>query len=116
MKNANLSGINIDWSIQELQNLLAENHSASSDADIKHFTSISTCLGPLLKALNWRGELRHVLEAMPHFESVETINDIRNILVRLNYDSKAQACALSDLRKRTFLVFMSVAATISTRY
>ncbi len=43
------------------------------------------CLPPLLDALGWRGEARHLIESLPHFEEVEALDDLRAVLARLNY-------------------------------
>jgi ATP-binding cassette subfamily C protein/ATP-binding cassette subfamily C protein LapB len=42
------------------------------------------CLIPLLNAFGWRGDPRHVAEAVPHFDSEFDIESIRNILANLN--------------------------------
>ncbi|MEM7620440.1 MAG: ATP-binding cassette domain-containing protein [Pseudomonadota bacterium] len=94
------SGINLEWNIKQLQGLLAENYQANLDDKQTQFTLASSCLGPLLKALNWKGELRYILEAMPHFDPVNSINDLRSILVRLDYNTQPQKCSLATLRKR----------------
>lgn len=94
--------INIDWSVLQLQNLLAESHQNSSNTAPPSLTPASACLGPLLKALNWRGELRDVLEAMPHLEDVTALEDVLSILVRLDYTSTAKKCTLLELSAKSF--------------
>ncbi len=45
------------------------------------------CLDPLLMALGWNGVERHLFEALPHFDNIETIEDLRAVLVRLNFST-----------------------------
>lgn len=45
------------------------------------------CLLPLLRALKWDGLERHLFEALPHLEAVETIFDLRSVLTRLNFQT-----------------------------
>lgn len=55
------------------------------------------CLKPLLDALGWRGEERHLLESLPHFDSVEDIDSLRSVLARLNYETTKRRARLGDL-------------------
>ena len=55
------------------------------------------CLKPLLDALGWRGEERHLLESLPHFDNVEDIDSLRSVLARLNYETTARRARLCDL-------------------
>lgn len=48
-------------------------------------TAPERCLAPLLTALNWSGELRQLREALPHFDRVDTLEDLRSVLARLHY-------------------------------
>ncbi len=55
------------------------------------------CLMPLLEKLGWRGEARHLAEALPHFIDDLDLDDVRVILSNLNYGSQAQTVRLRDL-------------------
>ena len=55
------------------------------------------CLKPLLDALGWRGEERHLLESLPHFDCVDDIETLRSVLARLNYDTTTRKARLADL-------------------
>jgi len=46
------------------------------------------CLLPLLNTLGWNGMERHLFEALPHLEGIQTTYDLRAILTRLNYNSQ----------------------------
>mgnify|MGYP003119214563 FL=1 len=69
--------------------------------DMDHFvggTSAGACLMPLLTKLGWRGEARHLVEALPHFVDDLDFDDVRTILSNLNYATTARSMRLSDLR------------------
>ncbi|MBT6096718.1 MAG: ATP-binding cassette domain-containing protein, partial [Rhodospirillaceae bacterium] len=57
-------------------------------AGLKDATDLSNCVLPLLEALNWRGDPRHVAEALPHFINNIDITAFRNILATLHYESR----------------------------
>jgi len=42
------------------------------------------CLVPLLREMRWQGNDRLLFEAMPHFDRVETLQELRTVLTRLN--------------------------------
>ncbi len=45
----------------------------------------ANCLMPLLNALGWRGNARHVAEAIPHFSCDLDLSDLIAVLANLNY-------------------------------
>lgn len=57
----------------------------------------ASCLIPLLNAIGWRGEPRHVSEAVPHFAGDLDLDGFRNVLANLNYDSEAHRVRQSDI-------------------
>ncbi len=57
----------------------------------------ASCLIPLLNAVGWRGEPRHVSEAIPHFAGDLDLDGFRNVLANLNYDSEAHRARQSDI-------------------
>lgn len=62
-------------------------------------TRAGRCLKPLLDALGWRGEERHLFESLPHFDRVQDIETLRSVLARLNYETvqrRARLCDLTD--------------------
>ena len=58
----------------------------------------SRCLRPLLSALNWAGEERHLLEALPHFDSIRDPEALRAVLQRLGYKTFERSVSLKTLR------------------
>ncbi len=57
------------------------------------------CLGPLLEALGWRGEARHLIEAMPHLETLQSLNEFRLVLHRLGFRSTVETLSATDLER-----------------
>lgn len=51
-------------------------------------TPAERCLVPLLREMNWQGNDRLLFEALPHFDRIETIEDFRIVLNRINVSSK----------------------------
>lgn len=56
------------------------------------------CLLPLLDQLGWRGEARHLAEALPHFINDLDLDDVRTILSNLNFATTAHQIKLRELR------------------
>jgi len=61
-------------------------------------SAAGACLMPLLDKLGWRGEARHLAEALPHFVDELDLDDVRIILSNLNYISTARSLRLCDLK------------------
>jgi ATP-binding cassette, subfamily C, bacterial LapB len=64
-------------------------------------TGPGACLVPLLTAMNWPGNSRHLFEALPHLQSVEDIAALRAVLVKLNIATEPVAAAAKPLSKRS---------------
>ncbi len=77
-------------------------HAESALAALKEATDISNCLLPLLRALNWRGDPRHIAEALPHFTNALDITSFRNVMATLHYQSRPVALKLSSIDTRLF--------------
>lgn len=70
--------------------------------DMENFQGTSpaaACLRPVLDKLGWRGEARHLAEALPHFIDDLDLDDLRTILSNLNFATRAQRIRLKDLRE-----------------
>jgi len=63
-------------------------------------SDFAACLMPLLNALGWRGSLRHLVEAMPHFANTLDLVGVRNVLAALNYQSRAAKITLPEIDPR----------------
>ncbi|MFV2035292.1 MAG: peptidase domain-containing ABC transporter, partial [Halocynthiibacter sp.] len=64
---------------------------------IDQTTPAGAFLEPLLAALEWNGESRHLFEALPHFDRIEGIETLRAVLSRLNIDTPPRKTSLADL-------------------
>ncbi len=77
-------------------------HEYAALASLKDATDLSNCLLPLLEAMNWRGDPRHVAEALPHFTNALDITSMRNILATLHFQSRPLKTKLSSIDQRLF--------------
>ncbi len=77
-------------------------HDEPALASLKEATDLSNCLMKLLSALNWRGDKRHVAEALPHFTNQLDITSFRNIMATLHYQSRPVKLRLSGIDARLF--------------
>lgn len=68
----------------------------------------ANCLLPLLRALNWHGDLRHVAEALPHFADTLDLMGLRNSMANLHYQSRQVPQRLDEIDARALpLLFVS---------
>lgn len=58
------------------------------------------CLTPLLSALGWRGETRHLIEILPHCADDLDLQDIRNILATADFRSRPLRTSITALDAR----------------
>ena len=58
------------------------------------------CLAPLLHALGWRGDTRHLIEILPHCANDIDLNDLRNVLATVDYKSRPIRMRMADLDSR----------------
>ena len=77
-------------------------HADKELAALKEATDISNCLMPLLRALNWRGDPRHIAEALPHFTNQLDVTSFRNILATLHFQSRPVNLKLSNVDHRLY--------------
>ncbi len=87
---------------RQLRNLTDELNAASSRNGCQAAPGIRSapaeeCLVPLLKELNWQGSDRLLFEALPHFDRIETFQNLRMVLNRLNVKTVPFRMAASAL-------------------
>ncbi len=56
--------------------------------DIAQLSPYAACLLPLLDSLGWSSFSRELIEALPHFSNDFDIVELRNVLIRLGYESE----------------------------
>lgn len=81
---------------ERYQQRLAQNaiggFSAASD--------FAACLLPLLKALKWKGNPRHIAESLPYFANDLDLTGFRNVMATLNYTSRPEPTLLGAIDPR----------------
>lgn len=55
------------------------------------------CLEPLLEEAGWRGDVRQIIEALPHLERLQSVNDVRLVLHRLGYRSSIDLLRVEEI-------------------
>jgi len=74
---------------RQWQDLTSEVAGASSQQGLlglpeEGATAAERCLVPLLREMRWQGNDRLLFEALPHFDRIETFQNLRTVLNRLN--------------------------------
>ena len=69
-------------------------------AEAAKSTDFGACLIPLLTALKWRGDPRHVAEALPHFVDTLDLTGFRNVMANLNFSSRPGEMNLMEIDVR----------------
>jgi ATP-binding cassette subfamily C protein LapB len=71
-------------------------------ASLRDQTDLSNCLLPLLESLNWRGDPRHIAEAVPHFVDSIDVTSFRNIMATLHFESRPLEIRLHKIDPRLY--------------
>ncbi|WP_298962915.1 ATP-binding cassette domain-containing protein [uncultured Roseibium sp.] len=92
---------------RQWQDLSAELSSATkqeyqSGSTRKGAPAAENCLVPLLREMRWQGNDRLLFEALPHFDKIETIQDLRVVLNRLNVNTVLYKGSAKDLSQSQF--------------
>lgn len=67
--------------------------------DRKLANAFECCVKPLLIALNWSGESRHLIEAHPHASSIQDICQFAAVMVKLGFNVRLYNDSLTKLQK-----------------
>lgn len=93
--NTLLEGANtIQHSLHKIYN--AYDRKDKTDEDL---SAAAACIDPLLKLLEWVGSTRQLKEVMPHFDTLHTVEDLRSLLVRLNYKTNKRQISANKITK-----------------
>lgn len=63
-------------------------------------SEFTNLLLPLVKALEWPGTYRNLVEALPHFSETLDLTGFRNVMARLRYKSEPLDISLTEIDKR----------------
>ena len=84
-----------------IQHSLAKVYNAYGRADNnwvdKQLSPAANCIGPLLNLLEWVGSARQLKEVMPHFDTLHTVDDLRSLLVRINYKTQKKDLSVNQI-------------------
>jgi ATP-binding cassette subfamily C protein/ATP-binding cassette subfamily C protein LapB len=73
--------------------------SSFQDGGADALSQYAHCVIPLLNALGWRGDHRHVAEAVPHFTDNLDLDGFRAVMANLNYALKPVSTRLDRLAR-----------------
>lgn len=89
------------WSVPRRADVLTDDHVLSGSlGGFSAVTDLAGCLLPLLKALGWEGDPRHLAEALPHFADQLDLTDFLNVMSNLGFASRSLRLKLADLDSR----------------
>ena len=71
-------------------------------ARLKSESDVSACLLPFLTVLGWRGDPRHVAEALPHFLKIDDMARLRAVLANLRFATRCERTRLADIDRRLY--------------
>ena len=69
-------------------------------AEFSRMSDLGACMMPLLAALGYRGDLRHVAEALPHKAETLDITGLRNMMANIAYNSRSGRFDVRDIDPR----------------
>jgi len=69
-------------------------------ASLKVQTDLSSCMMCLLEKLHWRGQARHIAEALPHFVDEMDITSLRNVMATLHFESRPVELSMAEIDPR----------------
>lgn len=100
-------GLAIDthWSIDRDDGQISRKLAAAravSQPGAKEPTPLETCLERLLEALNWAGETRHLIDAIPHVDPIDNVEVFKAALKRLGYEAQVSREPLATISRADF--------------
>ncbi|MGI9383648.1 MAG: peptidase domain-containing ABC transporter [Methyloligellaceae bacterium] len=84
--------------VHQLQQQLEQAYARRKLDIIDDSTPAAACVKPLLLALDWTGEARHLEEALPHFDTISDVDDVRALLARLHYQTQPVRLKAAEIR------------------
>ena len=87
--------------------LLTDAFSSESAGQIEWERGPGACLPQILWALNWRGDKSRLIESMPHMQTIDDVETLRAVLVRLKFLTVAVAVTPDSLPSLELPCFFS---------
>ena len=97
---------------------LQDQFGARSSVDGVDFTPYEVCLHRLVDLLEWRGDERQLMEALPHLEPIQNIGVLQTVLSNIGFQSirkKVRALASSSIKYPCVLDFADGPVIITER-
>lgn len=88
--------------VHEQYLLLQQHYGKEGPKDHADFTDYEICLHKLVDLLQWSGDRRHLMEALPHLEAINDIYSLQAVLSRIGYQSKRKRIGLLKRKKDLF--------------
>ncbi len=70
------------------------------DPTLERLSGVTACLLPILKEMDWQGDMREIAEALPHFVDEIDLTHLRNTLLNLGYETHPAKTVLGRMDKR----------------
>lgn len=86
-----------DHPVHQMQDSLRDTFIATDDPRIDQESPAGACLSPVLAAVEWAGEGRHLFEALPHFDQVNSLSSLRAVLTRLNISTTPRKSSIATI-------------------
>ncbi|GJM04008.1 MAG: ABC transporter [Rhodomicrobium sp.] len=81
---------------------LQQQFNATPNGEGTKFTPYEICLHKLVEVLNWTGDERHLMEALPHLEPVATLAELQTVLSKIGFRSNRVSPALLRRKRDIF--------------
>ena len=88
--------------VHEQYLLLQQHYGTMTDDGKAHFTPYERCLHRLVEILPWSGDQRHLMEALPHLESLDDIHALQAVLLRIGQITKRKNVRFLKYAKNIF--------------
>lgn len=86
-----------DKTVRGIQDHISSAFGSARLSELDDSTPAAACLQPLLLALEWTGQERHLKEALPHLETLDDIDDLRALLARINFRTLRRSYRRSEI-------------------
>lgn len=69
-------------------------------AEFGRMSDFGACIIPLLLAIGYRGDFRHVAEALPHFAETLDLTGLRNMMANMSFNSREGRLNMAEIDPR----------------